>query len=147
MDASIQIIEETYKKKIALFSDLLNCVERERLNLMNLNAHNLWSLLEEKQRIIRSIEELGSTQEMETKDYNIPQQQRKVILNLREKLSRIKEELRVRVHENVTFIRESLDCFHEIISIFSTAGRDDEGYLPKKAKRKQMPSLMYQNEV
>jgi len=147
MDASIQVIEETYRKKVALFNDLLKGVEQERTNLLNLNAHNLWSLLEEKQKIIRSIEELGSTQDIDTMAHNIPQQQKRAILNLSQKLSQLKEEIRARVQENITFIGESLACFHKIISIFSTAGRGEERYFPKKTNRKQMPSFMYQNEV
>jgi flagellar biosynthesis/type III secretory pathway chaperone len=147
MDASIQIIEETYQKKIALFSDLLKCVEQERISLINLNTHNLWSLLQEKQQIIRSIEDLGDTTIEDTQTHDIPYHNKQAIQNLSQRLSGLKEEVKVRVQENMTFIRESLDCFHEIISIFSTAGRAEDGYHPQKASRKQMPGLMYQNEV
>jgi flagellar biosynthesis/type III secretory pathway chaperone len=147
MDASVQQIKEIYQKKITLFRELLHCVEQEKKNLMDLNTHNLWSLLQEKQKIMHSIEELGNPFVNHTPSHDIPRLDRRIISNLSATLSLIKNEIKVRVQENTLFIRESLDCIHDIISVFSTAGRAEETYYPKKTQRKHMPSLMYQSEV
>jgi hypothetical protein len=147
MNASIQQIKETYQKRIALFGELLKCVEEEKKNLLDLNTHNLWILAQEKQKIRHSIEALKDPVDDHTSSDDASGLDRQIISNLSTKLSLIKNEIRVRVEENMTFIRESLDCIHDIISIFRTAGRAEESYYPKKTQQKHMPGLMYQNEV
>ena len=50
-----RIIRDIYKRKITLFSDLLECVTQERENLINLDIKALWALMLKKQKIMEDI--------------------------------------------------------------------------------------------
>ena len=151
MESSIQTIEGIYSRKVSLFKELINCLDLERDNLINPNIKNLWSLMEEKQRILISIEDEGKQikkiMEKNYPDQDIPERGGRPITELSQKIADLKEEIKVRVKENVTFIRESLDFFDEIISIFAKGGRVENSYRPTRKGQKTLSALIYHKEV
>lgn len=151
MESSIQTIEGIYSRKVSLFKELINCLDLERDDLINLNIENLWSLMEKKQRILVSIEDEGkqikNIMEKNCPDQDIPERGGRPIMELTQKIADLKEEIKVRVKENVTFIRESLDFFDEIISIFAKGGRVEHSYRPTRKGQKTLSALIYHKEV
>ena len=147
MNSSIRGIEDIYHKEIMLFEELLDCVEQERDSLIGLNTHDLWSIMEDKQRILQSIEDMREKTANDIPSCDMTVKDRETITELSRKLSQLKEEIRTRVKENVKFIRESLDFFHEIVTVLSTAGKPKDIYNPVRNNRGELPSLIYRNEV
>jgi len=151
MESSIQTIEGIYRRKVSLFKELINCLDLERDSLINLNIENLWSLMEEKQRILISIEDEGTQIkkiiEKNYPDQDIPERGGRLITELSQKMADLKEEIKIRVKENVTFIQESLDFFDEIISIFANGGRVEHSYRPTRNGQKALSALIYHKEV
>ena len=151
MESSIQTIEGVYRRKVSLFKELINCLDLERDNLINLNIENLWSLMEEKQKILISIEDEGKQikkiMEKNHPDQDIPKRGGRPIMELSRKIADLKEEIKAKVSENVTFIRESLDFFDEIISIFANGERVEHSYRPTRKGQKALSALIYHKEV
>ena len=95
MEATTQKILELYRTEAALFNDLLECVNMERENLINLNIDNLWALMEEKRRILDSIEDMrGEIKDLVKSGYsddNVPLKSRPAIMELSQKITNLKE--------------------------------------------------------
>lgn len=147
---SSQGIKENYLKKIDLLKELRNCLALERDNLIDLNVENIWSLMEEKQRILKSLGDVGGQikrMEKGHRDHGILIKGRGSIKDLVQKIEDLKEEIKARVRENVSFIQESLHFFDEIISIFATGGRHNYDYGPLRGSQKELSNLIYYKEV
>ena len=150
MESTFQSIKEVYSAEFSLFNELLNCLALERDNLINLDVENLWPLMEEKKRILRAIEDTREQRKGIKKDcaiHDLPLGDRRAIMALTKKITHLKEEIKARVEENVSFIRESLGFFDEIISIFASGGRHDQAYGPCRKNNKEVQSLIYHKEV
>ncbi|MBW2610115.1 MAG: flagellar export chaperone FlgN [Deltaproteobacteria bacterium] len=151
MESNTQEIEEIYHRKVSLFRELLDCVVLERDNLINLDIKNLWDVMEEKQKILESIENARDQIKDITGEgspyHNIPIEDRTVIKELSRTLADLNEEIKIRVRENVSFIEDTLSFFNEIISSFTMAGRPGDSYGPGGNSRKGLPNLIYYNEV
>jgi len=152
MKKDLKDIKAVFHKKISLFKDLLNCVSRERDNLIDLDVKNIWTVMEEKQRIVNAIEEADNElkEMVGTKGNiykNIPANERPSVMELSKTLSGLREEIRVRLEENVTFIKETLGFFHEIISIFTMGNRSEIAYSPTKSAKHKVQNVIYHNEV
>jgi len=151
MESNIQEIEEIYLRKVSLLRKLIDCIALERDNLINLDIKNLWSVMEEKQKILESIED-ASDQLMDIRGNNspfhdIPTKDRQSIMELSQTLVDLKEEVKTRVTENVTFINETLDFCHELFSIFTKTNMPEVSYSPVRNNRKGNSNLIYHNEV
>jgi len=152
MKKDLKDIKTVFHKKISLFKELLNCVSRERDNLIDLDVKNIWTVMEEKQRIVNAIEEADNElkEMVGTKGNiykNIPANERPSVMELSKTLSGLREEIRVRLEENVTFIKETLGFFHEIISIFTMGNRSEIAYSPTKSAEHKVQNVIYHNEV
>ena len=152
MKKDLKDIKTVFHKKISLFKELLNCVSRERDNLIDLDLKNIWTVMEEKQRIVNAIEEADNElkEMVGTKGNiykNIPANERPSVMELSKTLSGLREEIRVRLEENVTFIKETLGFFHEIISIFTMGNRSEIAYSPTKSAKHKVQNVIYHNEV
>jgi len=152
MKKDLKDIKTVFHKKISLFKELLNCVSRERDNLIDLDVKNIWTVMEEKQRIVNAIEEADNElkEMVGTKGNiykNIPANERPSVMELSKTLSGLREEIRVRLEENVTFIKETLGFFHEIISIFTMGNRSEIAYSPTKSAKHKVQNVIYHNEV
>jgi len=152
MEINTKDIMNIYSRRISLFQDLLNCIIRERDNLINQDIKGIWSSLAEKQSILDSIEEtkhrLDGITDKDMIRRDIPQEDRDKIMQLSKALTRLKQEIRIRVKENVSFINETLDFFHELISTMTATENDKCNYYgPSGSYKKGSRSLMYQGEV
>ena len=151
MEASLQSTEKIYRRELSLFQELLNCLTLEKDNLINLDMESLWDLMEKKKRIIESIED-GREQMKKITEENHPKQGlagkgRRPFMALSKRLDHLKEEIKVRVKENVVFIQESLEFFDEIISTFAMGGEVEHSYGPVRKKQKEFSTRIYHREV
>lgn len=151
MKQEIEKIENLYRKRISLFRDLLNCIARERDNLINQDTKGIWSTMEEKHKILESIDETREHIE-EIKGrvstyQDIPRGDRQSIIELSRTLASLKVEIKTRVAENISFVKETIHFFHEIISVLTASGRKEVSYGPVKNSRHESTSLIYHSEV
>ena len=152
MERNSKDIMNIYLRKISLFQDLLNCIIRERDNLINQDVKGIWASLEEKQAILKSIEEtknqFNGISERDITGRNFLPDERDEIMELSKTIIRLKEEIKARVKENVSFINETLDFLHGMISALTSTETDTYGsYSPYGNSRRGPRSLMYQGEV
>jgi flagellar biosynthesis/type III secretory pathway chaperone len=144
-------MEVVYRKKVSLLRELLGCLAQERENLIVPNVLNLWSLMEEKQRLLASIseteEEIRGLKNQELSVREVSGTDRNPVTTLSHEIRRLGEEIKARVRENVSFIQETLLFFDEIISIFASGGRAEYSYEPVLKRQKISSSLIYKREV
>ncbi|RJR49586.1 MAG: hypothetical protein C4576_06600, partial [Desulfobacteraceae bacterium] len=57
MESPIRKIEDAQRKKVSLLRELLECLERERENLIHVDVKGLWSVMERKKKVLTSIQE------------------------------------------------------------------------------------------
>ena len=149
MKLEISEIIIIYKQRISLLRELLDCVDRERSHLINRDINSIWSIMEEKNRILESIEKtkehILQNTDIEIGNRHIPLNERQSIAELSRTLNDLKQEIKVRVRENMLFINETLGFFHDIVSVFATAGRTDNSYGPVKYADKK--PILYKSEV
>lgn len=150
METEISEIKKIYRKRISLFRELLTCMDRERDCLMSQDIQGLWSTMKEKQEILGSIEETkGHVRKIAGREpayLDIPAKDRQSITELSQTLLDLREEIKVRVSENISFIQETLDFFHEIISTLTKTGQMEGSYGPVKNNLRES-SLIYHSEV
>lgn len=151
MQTPIQGIEEIYHRKIFLFKELLNCIALERDNLINQDIESLWSVMEEKEKILESIEDMRNNLKdimgKEIPYLDMPPEDRQTLKGLSQKIDDLKGEIKVRVKENVAFIQEIVVFFHEMISTLTRGCMPEDSYGPGGNSRKGSPNLIYHNEV
>jgi len=151
MESIRRDLEEIYKRKIALFTELRDCIALERENLINMDIKNLWAVMEEKHRVLESLEEAKDQLTGIIGDDlpypHIPPEDRPAVMELCQTLSDLREDIKARVRENVLFVKETLDFFHEMASMLAMGGRSEDSYGPLRVGRKGMPNLIYHHEV
>jgi len=151
MELSIQRIEEIYQEKLNLLKELVTCLSLERDSLINLDIGKLWALMEEKQKILESIDikakQVRDIIEESYPDREIPVKDHRRIRGLSQKIADLKEEIKTRVRENVSFIQDSLGFINEMISVLVTGGRPAFSYDPVVKNKKKMSSIIYYKEV
>lgn len=151
MELLSKSIEEAYREEASLLLALLVCLKSERESLIELNIKNLWSLMEEKQKLLTSVADterrVRVLREGDTTESGALPVDRQPNAALSRKVAGLKEEIKARVRENVAFIQESLQFFDEIISIFARGGRAEYSYEPILKRQRVSSSLIYQSEV
>lgn len=151
MEKDINILKGLYRKRISLYKDLLGCIKRESDNLINQNIKEIWSSLDEKKEILEAIEE--NTRSFPENSVSIPvpsdapRQDREAIMLLKRKLGDLKQEIGVRVKENVSFINETLGFINDIFSALSNKDEKPDIYGRDLKKRNGSSNLIYHNEV
>ncbi|MBN1103157.1 MAG: flagellar export chaperone FlgN [Deltaproteobacteria bacterium] len=144
-------MEVAYRKKVSLLRELLGCLVQEKENLIVPNVQNLWSLMEEKQRLLVSIseaeEEIRGLRNQETCVREASGTDRNPVVVLSHEIRRLGEEIKARVRENVSFIQETLLFFDQIISIFASGGRVEYSYPPVLKRQRAFSSPIYKREV
>ena len=150
MASNNQNIEDIYRQEVALFEKLLGCVKSERDSLISLNVEDLWTLMEKKQKIIDDLDDthgrIRCFREKSDQGHDAPVEDRRFILGLSKKIAALKEEIRVRSGENVSFIRETLGFFNEVMSSLVRGGSDDS-YHPTRKSPKGISTFIYHREV
>lgn len=147
MESMIERIEKAYREKVSLLQALLECLNRERENLIHVDVNGLWALMGEKQRILSSIQETEqviAACAAESPDHS---PRRHATAKLGREIRRLKMEIRARVRENVSFIDETLQFFDEIMSIFASGKRPEYGYEPPFRRQTTPCNLIFESEV
>ena len=151
MEPIIQRIEDLFRTEISHLKELLDSVSLETDSLIDLNIETLWSLMAEKKRILQSIDDIrGEIRDLLKKEdtgHDISLERQRPIMKLLRTIADLKEEIKARVRENALFITESLDFFNEIISIFTTGGKEDNSYSQTGRKPRESVPLIYHREV
>ena len=151
MIASLAPIEKAYQKEVALLRDLLECLSLERDNLINLNLEDLWSVMEEKHTVLKSIEE--TREEIQAlivereKEQEAHQGIRRLKASFSRKIERLKEEIGARVQENVSFIQDTLGFLNEMISILISGACPEPVYGPARKTGHETSNPIYHREV
>lgn len=151
MEKDINILKNFYKKRILLYEELLGCIKRESDNLIKQNIKGIWSSLDEKKEILEAIEEnnrsFSENSGPNPVPADIPRQDKDAIMQLRRKLMDLKQEIGVRVRENVSFINDTLGFINDIFSSINTTGNIPDTYDRNLKKRNGSSNLIYRNEV
>ena len=148
--AKSENMEAHYRQQIMLCEQLLDCMVRERETLIDLDVDRLWSITEEKQHILRSIEGMQSQierdQATDSKEVLSPVR-RQVTGKLALRLEQLKQDIRKRVTENVRFVGETLGFFDELVSLLATGAQGADSYPATGRARKGALPLIYSKEV
>jgi hypothetical protein len=144
MESVLERMEDANRTKVSLMRALVDCLDLEREHLVNLDVKSLWSLMEEKHRILNSI--VKADEEISTCGAAAGQEQCTGRPYSKD-IQRLKKEIGTRVRENVSFIQETLQFFDEIIQVFASGGRSEYCYEPIPKRHKNSASLIYEREV
>lgn len=139
---------DVQESKVALLKELVDCLQRERDILADLYIPDLWTVVEEKQRILEAIEAIsprgtdrsaGNDNEARSQLADDPTSARAV--------TRLKEEIRERTRENAAFIQDSLRFVDELVALITGAPKDKCTYSPNGVQNRAHRSRLYGREV
>ena len=151
MEKDINTLTNLYMKRVSLYEDLLGCIKRESDNLINQNIKGIWFSLDEKKEILEAIEENTSCfpeySGSDSVPADFPRQDRDTIMQFKRKLSDLKQEISIRVKENVSFINETLGFINDLFSSLSNTDKKPDIYGRNLKKRNGSSNLIYHNEV
>lgn len=151
MEPDIGHIKNLFKKRISLLRELLDCVERERDSLINQDINGIWDRMEEKNNILGSLEKTKNHLEKahaNKQSLNIfSPTERHAVAELTRTQSNLKEEIKSRIRENISFINDTMDFFHELVTVMTMSNRAEGSYGPSKQSRKESLNLLYHSEV
>lgn len=128
----IQSLEKLFFTKIMLYHDLLDCFNKERESLINIDLDNLWSISKEKEEIclkIQSIQQkivFAINPGIDQKPFNlhqildmIPGDKRALFQKEYLALMKLKNEIKALRKENMILIDDSLQFLDEMISVIT----------------------------
>jgi len=152
METDVRGIEILCLERIHLFQRLLDCVTTEKDSLVELNVKKLWSLMEEKQKIIESLEQsrnrIGELIDLDNPYPHIPDGDRRMFMSFFRKIEQLKGEIKQRIQENVSIIQESLNFFHDLVSVFANSARKENTYEEMvRGNTVESSSIFYQREA
>jgi hypothetical protein len=151
MEKDINILKSLYMKRISLYEDLLGCIKRESDDLINQNIKGIWSSLDEKKEILEAIEEntrcFPENSGLNPVPSDVPRQDMDAIMQLKRKLGDLKQEIGVRVKENISFINDTLGFINDIFYALSNKDQKPDTYGRDLKKRNGSSNLIYHNEV
>lgn len=149
MEKKIKEIEKLYMERIALYRNLLSCVKQERENLINQDVKGIWDSLDEKNKILHSIMDINSLldglKEKAEEKYSV--EDKKNFLRLANTLNTLKQEVGVRLKENIIFIRDTLGFINDIFSIFIRGENTEKTYGRYGTRHNEPANLLYHNEA
>jgi len=148
MESPIRKLEDAHRKKISLLRALLECLDQERENLIHVNVKGLWGVMERKKKVLTSIQETeqeiaGCRAEESEPEINTLSS----FKTFHHETLRLKQEIRARVKENISFIEETLSFFDEIVSIFASGGKQEYSYGQLVQRQKPAQSILFESEV
>lgn len=151
MKTDVKEIEVLCRERIQLFQKLLDCVTTEKDSLVELNVNKLWSLMEEKQGIIESLEKsrnrISELIDLDDPYPYVPAKDKKAFMGFFQKIEQLKNEIRQKVKENVSITQDSLDFFQDLVSVFTSAGRTGGTYSPVKGPAPESTNILYYREA
>ncbi len=146
MQTPMQTLEELFYDKIALYQELVDCLETERKTLIEVDIDTLWEISDRKQAIVCRIEavrgEILKTLSQASVDHGmdlstfslavvlslIPHEDRGPFRAAYTTLVSLKTRTRHGSQENKLFVEQSLDFLDELMGIFTRPDRQNETY-------------------
>jgi len=155
-----QNLEELFYKKIILYNDLRDCLNRERAHLINMDLNLLWILSEEKEEICTKIKSVrqdinsainrGPKEKTPPLDHilaGIPNEKRDNFINLFHTVTNLKNEIEILRKENVKHVDHSLQFIDEMITVITGETRDRNIYNGKSRLSKSGKNFFLRREV
>ena len=146
MEQKLDTIEKELQKKLLLYQELVECLNRERECLINIDMEKLWHISMEKRALVADIHIVHKSLlehffdiipefRIDKKDAwfsqispYIPYGDRERFKNVYHSLMRLKAETKMRSRENIRIIEDSIGVLDEIISIIAKTGKSEVTY-------------------
>ena len=146
MEKELDTIEKELQTKVLLYKGLVECLKRERQCLIHIDMEQLWHIATEKQALASDIHKIRKSLlehlcdmmpelNMDRKEAwlsqvspYIPTDYLERLKKLNHSLMGLKTETKIRSHENIRIIEDSIGILDEIISVITTAGRSEVTY-------------------
>jgi len=140
---------DVQESKVALLKGLVDCLQREREILADLHIPDLWTVVEEKQRILEAIECLSpqGTEDGSSRKINEARPQPAEDPASAQAVARLKEEIRERTRENAAFIQDSLRFVDELVALITGEPKDKCTYSPNGVRNRAHRPRLYGREV
>jgi len=149
MEMGIHSHSGLQESKVVLLKELVDCLQREREILADLHIQDLWTVVEEKQRILQDIEALPP----QATEAGPGKKSAGMGTHLVENptpahtIARLKEEIRERTRENAAFIRDSLQFVDELVALITGDTKENGTYSPNGGQNRAHRSRLYGREV
>lgn len=156
----IQALEALFMKKIALYSELQDCLEKERNYLIQMDLDNLWKISQQKDSLCAV---LASTREellvilnrdktepfpgMSEINAMLPKERKFFFQDLFYSVSTLKNEVESFRKENVRYVEDSLQFIDEMIEIITGETHNSDVYDRKCRFKKMENTLLLRGEV
>ncbi len=151
METSTHKASDPQGEKIALLEGLVHCLDREHDILADLDLHELWAVVEEKNNLLGAIQSLPSEDSEEAPpEARVPAERDwgpAGITNPAQRITRLKEEIRERARENAAFIQDSLDFVDELVTLLVGPSGDTGTYRPHGGENRGQQGPIYRREV
>jgi flagellar biosynthesis/type III secretory pathway chaperone len=155
-----QALEALFYKKIMLYNDLRECLQKERDHLIQMDLNSLWDISKQKESLCASLvstrkEILGALNQEEEKQFPhldeilavLPREKKSLFQSLFYRLAALKSEVEAFRRENVHYVDDSLQFIDEMIAIIAGETRTRNIYDRKCQLRKTENSLLLRREV
>jgi hypothetical protein len=131
-EAAQQNLIAFFHKKIVLYRSLLDCLKRERDNLVQMNLDGLWNISKKKDELCAKIaavrQQIGAEVNTENEGGNptlsdimgaMPEEKKEDFLRLYHTVRMLKSDVDAYRKENVHFVDDSLQFIDELIMIIT----------------------------
>jgi hypothetical protein len=155
-----QNLESIFHKKIILYRSLLDCLKKERENLIHMNLNGLWDISKIKDdlcaRITSVRQQIGSViktdKEQKFPSFSemiqaIPEERKEGFQRLFHTLRMLKSEVEAYRKENVHFLDDSLHFLDDLILTITGAAHTPDTYDNQCQLRKTSNNMLLRREV
>lgn len=156
----LQALEALFMKKIVLYTDLRNCLEKEREYLIQMDLDSLWKISREKESLCADLEstreelliilnrdKTGPFPGMSKIIALIPKERKLFFQDLFYSVSTIQSDIENFRTENVKYVEESLQFIDEMIAVMAGESHNSDVYDRKCRLKKVDNSLLLRGEV
>lgn len=144
MEKPVEPKEESFRKEALLLEELVRCLSEERENLIHLNKERLWTLMERKEEILLSLQEIRKDRkETESNDCA----KGRPFMKPAPRIALLCEEIKARVKENSAFIQEILSFIDDLFRGLGSLGRPEPVYSPVRNTMREVSSSLFHKEV
>lgn len=147
----LQKIEALYFRMQKLLTELLDCVESERDNLVRSDLENLMLSVKNEQKILIAIQntagKIKKIRKTACPKRAFPVRGRQRLEELSARVAELKQQVMTKERKNISYIRDALCFSDDLILMFITGGGDVDCYGPIKRGPKGRSNLMLNKEV
>ncbi|MBW1922724.1 MAG: flagellar export chaperone FlgN [Deltaproteobacteria bacterium] len=126
-------IEELYRRRLGLLEELRRCLEQEADSLAGPDLDGLWGLIRRKRELTSAIDEVNEELRTMGQGASGPEAFRILLRDpgfsdLKRRTAQLREEIKLRVLENVAFIGETVQFLDELIGCITSRGDEEPTY-------------------